>query len=257
MSSTVLAARRTGRTSDRRHAGVTLRFGDGNAFTSKSRRRRLTSDARSASRERFWLDCAARRGLDVLVAVVALLLLLPLLVFVALAVFADDPGPVLFRQRRVGRRGETFTCLKFRSMRTDAEGALDALLRTDPAARAEWEESRKLKRDPRITRLGAFLRKSSLDELPQLWNVLRGEMSLVGPRPIVEAEVARYGRHFRHYCDLRPGVTGLWQVSGRSDVDYRRRVVLDVAYARHHTAGLNLKLLFATVPAVLLRRGSC
>ena len=210
-----------------------------------------------ATPERDWVDRAARRSLDVSVALLALIFLLPLLLIVALIVFVDDPGPVMFRQRRIGRRGEMFVCLKFRSMRVDAESALDQLLRRDEGARAEWEATRKLKRDPRITRTGDFLRKTSLDELPQLLNVLRGEMSLVGPRPIVEAEVPRYGRHFRHYCDLRPGVTGLWQVSGRSDIDYRRRVVLDVAYARHHTAALNVKLLMATVPAVLSRRGSC
>src|SRR5205085_5042530 len=120
----------------------------------------------------------------------------------------------------------------------------------------EWEKDHKLRNDPRVTKLGAFLRKSSLDELPQLFNVLRGEMSLVGPRPIVDAEAAKYGRRFRHYCAVKPGITGLWQVSGRNDTSYRTRVAMDCIYAQRRNALLDAKVLAATVPAVLIARGS-
>ena len=135
-------------------------------------------------------------------------------------------------------------------------GGGDRLEASDPIARLEWEKDHKLRNDPRITRLGSFLRKSSLDELPQLFNVLRGEMSLVGPRPIVDAEVVRYGRYFADYCSVRPGITGLWQISGRNDVSYRRRVALDVAFARARSRSLYVRILAGTVPSVLVRRGS-
>jgi lipopolysaccharide/colanic/teichoic acid biosynthesis glycosyltransferase len=141
-------------------------------------------------------------------------------------------------------------------MAADAEARLAEVLRNDPEARAEWDRDRKLKNDPRITPLGDFLRRSSLDELPQLFNVLRGEMSLVGPRPIVFDEAVKYGRHFRHYCAVKPGITGLWQVSGRNDVSYRARVALDSLYARKKSAVLDGWILLATIPAVLCRRGS-
>ena len=149
-----------------------------------------------------------------------------------------------------------FKCLKFRSMLVDADRRLQELLAQDPVARAEWERDHKLRDDPRITALGSFLRRSSVDEIPQLFNVLRGEMSLVGPRPIVAAEVPRYRRYINHYCSVTPGITGLWQVSGRNDVSYRRRVALDVTYARSKSLLFDLKILAATVPAVLLRKGS-
>jgi exopolysaccharide production protein ExoY len=141
-------------------------------------------------------------------------------------------------------------------MVVDAEDRLSALLARDPEARREWETDHKLRSDPRVTLLGRFLRVTSLDEFPQLFNVLAGEMSLVGPRPIVTAEVARYGRWFANYCSVRPGVTGVWQVSGRNDVDYRRRVAMDVLYARTRSLTLYVGVLLATVPAVLKRSGS-
>ena len=126
----------------------------------------------------------------------------------------------------------------------------------DPEARAEWDKDNKLRNDPRVTALGRFLRKSSIDELPQLLNVIRGEMSVVGPRPIVASEVARYGGYFGHYCSVRPGITGLWQVSGRNNVSYRRRVACDVMYARTQSLPLNIRIMAATVPAVTFARGS-
>jgi lipopolysaccharide/colanic/teichoic acid biosynthesis glycosyltransferase len=194
--------------------------------------------------------------MNMVVALAALVFLLPLMLLIAISVYAHDGGPILFAHRRIGLNGRTFHCLKFRSMAVDAEQRLAALLASDPAARAEWEQDHKLRRDPRVTRLGAFLRETSLDELPQLFNVLRGDMSLVGPRPIVEAEVKRYGRRFRAYCAVKPGITGLWQVSGRNDTSYRTRVALDCVYARRRSLGLDAYIIAATVPAVLTRRGS-
>jgi lipopolysaccharide/colanic/teichoic acid biosynthesis glycosyltransferase len=188
-------------------------------------------------------------------ALLLLIVLVPLLLFVALAIAVEDGGPVVFAHRRLGRYGRSFDCLKFRTMAKDAEERLTRLLEVDPAAREEWERDRKLRKDPRITPLGSILRRSSLDELPQLINVLRGEMSLVGPRPIVQAEVARYGSRIRHYYSVKPGITGLWQVSGRSDVSYRTRVAMDCLYARNRSLLLDGWLLVLTVPAVLFRRG--
>lgn len=198
---------------------------------------------------------AARKSLDLLVAFVALVFLAPLMLFIALLIWAHDGGPAVFVQKRIGLNGRRFSCLKFRTMVMDAEDRLKALLESDAAARWEWAESQKLRRDPRVTWLGRFLRKSSLDELPQLLNVLRGDMSLVGPRPIVDSEVIRYGRWFRQYCSVRPGITGLWQVSGRNDIGYRRRVAMDVLYSRRHSAALDLAIMARTVPAVLLKTG--
>jgi exopolysaccharide production protein ExoY len=196
------------------------------------------------------------RFFDLAIALAILVFIAPLMLLIAAMIKAQDGGPALFRQSRIGQGGETFKCLKFRTMVTDAEARLNALLARDPDARREWELDHKLRKDPRITALGAFLRKSSLDELPQLFNVLKGEMSLVGPRPIVTAEIPRYGRWFAHYCAVRPGVTGLWQVNGRNDVSYRRRVALDVLYARTVGVRRYVQIMAATVPAVLLRSGS-
>lgn len=196
------------------------------------------------------------RAAEMLITIAAVIFLAPLMVITALLVRLSDGGPAIYRQVRIGRGGKTFYCLKFRSMSVHAEERLKALLDSDPAARAEWERSRKLKDDPRVTQIGRFLRASSLDEMPQLFNILKGDMGLVGPRPIIADEVPFYGVHFRHYCAVRPGLTGLWQVSGRSDVSYRERVIMDVAYVRAKCVMLDLKILMATVPAVLLRRGS-
>ena len=196
------------------------------------------------------------RSIDIGIAAVAIVFLAPLLLVIMLAVAAERAGPVLFRHPRIGKSGRRFKVYKFRRMRVDAEQILTAHLATHPAAAAEWRRDHKLRADPRITPLGRFLRQSSLDELPQLFNVLRGEMSIVGPRPIVEAEIVRYGRFFKAYCEVTPGITGVWQVSGRNDVSYRRRVAMDAVYARRKCAALDMKLMLATIPAVLSRRGS-
>ena len=197
------------------------------------------------------------RALNAITAGLLIVFIAPLLAVLALLVRAQDGGPAIFRQERIGRNGRIFRCLKFRSMAVDAELRLQRLLAADPEARAEWAAQHKLKSDPRITRLGDFMRKTSLDELPQLFNVLVGDMELVGPRPVVQAEAARYGRRFRNYCTVRPGITGLWQVSGRSNTTYRRRVAMDVVYSRAKSPSLDLRILLATIPAVLLRKGSC
>lgn len=183
------------------------------------------------------------------------LFILPLMIAIAVAIRMHDGGPVVFRHRRVGRNGKAFYCMKFRTMSVDAEARLKHLLATDPLARAEWERDFKLRNDPRVTPIGHFLRRSSLDELPQIFNLMRGEMNLVGPRPIVEAEIPRYGPRYRHYCAVKPGITGLWQVSGRNDVSYRSRVAMDTLYAKRRTMLLDIRILAATLPAVLSKRG--
>jgi len=192
---------------------------------------------------------------DQVVAVMLIMLLAPLLGVMAFLVRRDG-GPAFYRHRRIGEGGRTFACIKFRTMIANADQVLGRLLATDPDAAAEWRSTQKLRHDPRITRIGQFLRRSSLDELPQLFNVLRGEMSLVGPRPIVQAEVARYGADIEYYYETRPGITGLWQVSGRNDTSYQRRVRLDVWYVRNWTLWHDIAILFKTLPAVFLQRGA-
>jgi Undecaprenyl-phosphate galactose phosphotransferase WbaP len=207
-------------------------------------------------RDRKSLFPIAKRALDIIGAGLGLVVLSPFFLIVALMVRADG-GPAFFAHQRVGRGGKLFGCMKFRSMVIDSQARLEALLANDPAARAEWEATRKLKNDPRITRIGRFLRSTSLDELPQLINVLRGEMSLVGPRPVQEAEIDRYyGASAAHYMAVRPGITGLWQVSGRSETSYESRVALDVAYVSRPSMIADLTILLRTPVAVLSRRGA-
>lgn len=192
---------------------------------------------------------------DVAAATVLLLVLAPVLVVIAALVMLDG-GPVLYRHTRIGMGGRAFPCLKFRSMVPDGDVVLRQALARDPAVAREWRDTRKLRSDPRITRVGGYLRRTSLDELPQLLNVLRLEMSLVGPRPIVEAEIARYGADIAYYFETRPGLTGLWQVSGRSDTGYEQRVRLDTWYVKNWTIWHDLTILMKTIPAVLQRRGA-
>jgi len=196
-----------------------------------------------------------KTAFDQLAAAAMTMLLAPLLLGIAILVRADG-GPAFYYHRRIGAGGRVFECIKFRTMVVDAEKALRQVIEADPCAAAEWAETQKLRNDPRVTRIGNFLRRSSLDELPQLFNVLRGEMSLVGPRPIVQAEVARYGSDIELYYAAKPGLTGLWQVSGRSDMSYARRVKLDVWYVRNWTLWHDIAILFKTIPAVFLQRGA-
>ena len=202
------------------------------------------------------INARLKRAFDVLAAG-GMLLLAPIFLLLA-ALVRRDGGAAFYAHTRVGQGGRGFGCLKFRSMVTDSQARLDALLAADPAARAEWEATRKLKNDPRITAIGHVLRKTSLDELPQLVNVLRGEMSLVGPRPVVAAELDEYyGPAAAQYMSVRPGITGLWQVSGRSNTSYAQRVAMDVAYASQPSLWTDIKILARTPMAVLARRGAC
>lgn len=192
------------------------------------------------------------RLLDVTVASLLLILVLPLMAVCTVAVIMSSPGPVLFRQRRIGRNGLEFTCLKFRTMVDRADCALEQIFSSNAHSQQEWLAMHKLLCDPRVTPLGRFMRRYSLDELPQLFNVLKGDMSIVGPRPIVAAEIHKYGIHFADYCSVNPGLTGLWQVSGFHALPYSERVRLDAEYARSKSLRLDLIILLKTVPIVVL-----
>lgn len=197
------------------------------------------------------------RLLDVTIALVLLVALLPVMALVSCLIVLTDRGPVFYSHRRVGQDGRHFQCFKFRTMVVNANAGLAQLFHERPDLKDEWELTSKLANDPRITRIGALLRLSSIDELPQLFNVLRGEMSIVGPRPIVDSELLRYGRYAAHYLSVKPGLTGMWQVSGRSSTTFRRRIAADVYYVRNKSVLLDLWILLATVPAVLFAKGAC
>lgn len=201
-------------------------------------------------------DPLSKRVFDRVSAVLLLVFFAPFLILVVAALLVTEGRPIFFGHTRVGRGGRPFRCLKFRTMVPDAEARLQRLLESDPAARQEWAETHKLSQDPRVSCIGHFLRRTSLDELPQLFNVLRGEMSLVGPRPIVEDESIHYGPHFAEYLSVRPGLTGAWQVSGRSTTTYAQRVAIDVAYVRGRSFMGDLGVLLRTVRVVLLREGA-
>lgn len=194
--------------------------------------------------------------LNQLAAALLLLMLGPLMLVIAAMIARKDGAPVLFGHYRVGHQGRLFRCLKFRSMYRNSEQMLAEILATDPEARAEWERDQKLTNDPRVTPIGDFLRRTSLDELPQLINVLKGEMSLVGPRPITVGELTRYGRVRWHYLSVRPGMTGLWQVSGRNNTSYAERVALDESYIDNRSMLGDLTILLKTVKVVLVRDGA-
>jgi exopolysaccharide production protein ExoY len=198
----------------------------------------------------------SKRGLDIVVATGALVALWPLFLLVMASVRLSDSGPIFYAQERIGFNGRRFRCLKFRTMVTDADRRLDVYLRSNPDAAQEWRDTQKLRDDPRVTAIGRLLRVSSMDELPQIWNVLRGDMSVVGPRPIVTAEISRYGTHFATYTSTRPGITGLWQVMGRSDCTYDQRVRYDVSYVENWSLTSDLAIILRTAYTVLRRRGS-
>ncbi len=194
---------------------------------------------------------AWKRLIDICLALIALVLLAPLLSLCALTLFVTSREAILFRHRRVGLHGQPFDCLKFRTMVGDGERTLLTWFERHPEARAEWEATRKLRADPRVTAFGRVLRKTSVDELPQLINVLRGEMSIVGPRPVVEQELVKYGLRRGTYLACRPGITGLWQTSGRSKASYRKRVACDSYYARNWSLALDARIVARTLPVVL------
>lgn len=197
-----------------------------------------------------------KHALDILLTLGGGLLISPLLIAIVILIKLESPGPVFYGHRRVGAAGKHFRCWKFRTMYTNAEQLLDQFLQGNPHLRAEWEQTFKLRNDPRVTRVGRLLRKTSLDELPQLWNVLLGQMSLVGPRPIVDAEIPKYGDVYNLYLRIRPGISGFWQVSGRSNTSYAERVKLDAYYVHNWSVWLDLVILVRTMGSVLRGRGA-
>lgn len=216
-------------------------FGDGNKIIGRA-------SGRLPARP---LGGVSKRCMDLVLSVAILIALSPIMLAIAAVIRLRLGGPVIFAQERLGFGGRTFTCFKFRSMPINAEELLERHLAANAEAAEEWRQTRKLLHDPRVGCLGNILRKSSLDELPQLFNVVRGDMSLVGPRPIVQAELANYGRYASEYCSTRPGITGLWQTSGRNRVSYRGRVARDHVYVRNWSLRLDAVLLLKTVRAVM------
>jgi Undecaprenyl-phosphate galactose phosphotransferase WbaP len=196
------------------------------------------------------------RVMDISLILLAAPYIILAFLILAISIKLDSPGPVFYRQPRIGRFGRKFYVYKFRTMVQNADQVLQEYLDSSPELRAEWLATHKLKQDPRVTRLGAALRKLSLDELPQLWNIILGDMSLVGPRPIVNAEVEKYGKCFDLYIQVRPGLTGLWQVSGRNNTTYERRVELDEYYIRNRSLKLDLQILWKTVFVVVRKDGA-
>ena len=193
---------------------------------------------------------------DFIATLIGVILISPILLAITILIKLDSPGDATFKHTRIGKDGKPFGCWKFRTMCVDADKRLAELLATSAEARKEWEESFKLKNDPRVTKVGKFLRKTSLDELPQVFNVLKGEMSLVGPRPVIVDELPRYGEYLDDYLMVRPGITGMWQVNGRSDTTYDERVRMDSWYVRNWSFWIDIMLLWRTVKAVVCRKGA-
>lgn len=202
-----------------------------------------------------WSSRIMKRSFDLVASLIIIFILSPILIYICIKV-KKDGGSAIYGHERVGKDGRPFKCLKFRSMVVNSSEVLEQLLASDPAAKSEWDDTFKLKNDPRITRIGGFLRRTSLDELPQLFNVLKGEMSLVGPRPIITAELERYNEEVDYYLLSKPGMTGLWQVSGRSDVDYDTRVYFDAWYVKNWSMWNDIAILFKTIAVVLKKDGA-
>lgn len=199
----------------------------------------------------------AKRLFDVIFSLAVLILLLPIFLLISLCIKASSKGKILYSHERIGRGGKPFQCLKFRTMYADAEIRLKEILANDPSKMREWCENFKLKNDPRITPLGFFLRKTSLDELPQFWNVLKGNLSVVGPRPVVHDEIIKhYGAKAAKILSVRPGITGMWQVYGRSDVCYQTRIMLDEKYVENQSLLLDIKLVLKTIPSMIFPKGA-
>ncbi len=198
----------------------------------------------------------AKRAFDIGFSACVLILFSPLYLFIALLIYLSSNGSVFYTQRRVGKNGKPFLCIKFRTMQVGADRILQDLLERHPHQKAEFQNCFKLKNDPRITFIGKWLRITSLDELPQFWHVLRGEMSVVGPRPLVSEELVRYGNNIEQVLAVKPGITGLWQVSGRNDLPYSRRVQLDLYYSRHHNLRLDFWIIFKTIAVVIFPKGN-
>jgi lipopolysaccharide/colanic/teichoic acid biosynthesis glycosyltransferase len=217
----------------------------GNLFSDRS-------EAEKADHYAAW----GKRLFDIVFALTILIVLSPIYLAIALLILISSRGSILYVHSRVGRHGREFKCLKFRTMVVGADQFLEDYLSSCPISRAEYESSFKLKCDPRITKIGRFLRTTSLDELPQFWNVLMGDMSVVGPRPLVQAELARYGKVINQVLSVRPGIAGIWQVSGRNDLPYSRRIHLDASYVRRMSLSFDLWLIFKTILVVVFPRGA-
>jgi undecaprenyl-phosphate galactose phosphotransferase len=204
------------------------------------------------------INVLLKRAFDLAAGCFIMVCILPIMAIVALAIKLNSPGTIIFSHNRLGKGGREFKCHKFRTMATNAEQVLQSLLASNPALREEWEKDFKLRDDPRITRVGKFLRATSLDELPQIFNVIKGEMSLVGPRPrpLYELEAPDPTNNFKTGIDVLPGITGLWQVSGRSDLDFQKRLRLEAWYVRNWSLWLDISILFQTIPAVVIRNGA-
>ena len=199
----------------------------------------------------------AKRTFDILFSLTTLILTFPLFILISLAICLSSKGKVVYAHERIGRGGKPFKCYKFRTMYPDADQRLQEILHKCPEKRKEWEQHHKFKNDPRITPIGAFLRKTSLDEFPQFWNVLIGDMSIVGPRPVVKAEVLKHlGSNASKILQLRPGITGSWQISGRSDLSYAKRIELDLDYIHHRTFLKDLWIVIKTIPCILFSKGA-
>ena len=198
----------------------------------------------------------AKRLFDVIFSLLILSLLSPVYLILALLIALSSPGPIFYIQERVGQNHKPFNCIKFRTMVTNADDILLELMKTSPHLRQEFEDNFKLKQDPRITKIGRFLRLTSLDEFPQFWNVLKGDMSVVGPRPLVVEELPRYGCHIDKVLTIKPGITGLWQVSGRNDIPYNRRVQIDLYYAIFHNFWLDLWVIVKTIGVVIIPKNN-
>lgn len=192
-----------------------------------------------------------KRLFDILFSLSVLILFAPVYLLLALSIALSSPGPIFYIQERVGKNRKMFYCLKFRTMVENADDLLLEIMENSPHLRQEFEDNFKLKQDPRITWIGRFLRMTSLDEFPQFWNVLKGDMSVVGPRPLVEEELPRYGRHINKVLTIRPGITGLWQVSGRNDIPYPRRVQIDLYYAKEKNLWMDMWIVFKTIGVVI------
>lgn len=199
-----------------------------------------------------------KRIFDILFSFSFLVFASPIYLMITLLIFFSSPGKIFYSQERIGRGGKPFRCYKFRSMHPQADKYLDSLLANNPRLKEEWEKTYKLKKDPRITWIGSILRKTSLDELPQFWNVLKGDLSIVGPRPVVKEEINKYYRNKAYdILSIRPGLTGIWQVSGRNDIQsYEKRIQYDEYYVKNHSFLLDLKLIAKTVPVILFSKGA-
>lgn len=200
---------------------------------------------------------AVKRIFDILFSLSILVLFTPIFLAIAIAIRFSSKGPIVYSHQRIGRGGKKFGCYKFRTMYPDADTKLKSILESNPELKNEWESSYKLKNDPRVTPIGSFLRKTSLDEFPQFWNVLKGDLSVVGPRPVIRDEIVKYyGEKAGKVLSVRPGLTGLWQVSGRSNISYDSRILLDEEYINKQSLSLDIKLVLKTIPAMLSSKGA-